>query len=179
MLVKTALIAHSLAGALAANTGPVPLQTALPDQMSHPPERVLEVGEATWYHRQRAPNITASGERFNPMGMTAAHRSIPLGTIVRVTDESTGRFVVVRVNDREPPHGRRCIDLAEGAALALGIRSEGWAHVKISEVGTFAGPDAEPTEVAELPDAAVSPSNAPAARRKPLPHRQSRAHTRH
>jgi rare lipoprotein A len=178
MLVKTALIAHSLAGALAANTGPVAVQGVSQASSSGIPERVLEVGEATWYHRQHAPNITASGERFNPMGMTAAHRFIPLGTIVRVTDESTGRSVVVRVNDREPPHGRRCIDLAEGAALALGIRSEGWAHVKISQVGTFAGPDAEPTEVAELPDA-VTPPTASAARRKGRPHHQSAVHTRH
>jgi rare lipoprotein A len=98
---------------------------------------------------------------------------------VRVTDESTGRSVVVRVNDREPPHGRRCIDLAEGAALALGIHSQGWAHVKISQVGTLAGPDAEPTEVAEMPDVMASPSTAPAARRRLLVRHQFAAHTRH
>lgn len=179
MLVKTTLIAHSLAGAMAANTAPASGQGASQVRAPTALERVLEIGEATWYHRQRSRNITASGERFDPMGMTAAHRSIPLGTFVRVTDETTGRSVVVRVNDREPPHGRRCIDLAEGAAMALGIRGEGWAHVRISEVGTFTGPDAEPTEVAELPDAAVPTSHPPAVLRKVAPHRQSAAHTRH
>jgi rare lipoprotein A (peptidoglycan hydrolase) len=183
MLVKTALIVHSLAGALAANTGPVPdglggLAPGLGQSQARraAAERVLEVGEATWYHRQRAPNITASGERYNPMGMTAAHRSIPLGTIVRVTDQITGRSVVVRVNDREPPHGVRCIDLAEGAALALGIHDQGWARVKITEVGNSGPPDPDATEVAEVPDPVTHPVLAGGARRV-VRHRAA-AHTR-
>jgi rare lipoprotein A len=174
MLVKTALIVHSLAGALAANTGVVPdglggLTAGLGQGQGQAQargaaaERLLEVGEATWYHRQRAPNITASGEHYNPMGMTAAHRSIPLGTIVRVTDQTTGRSVVVRVNDREPAHGVRCIDLAEGAAMALGIHQQGWARVKITEVGNAGPPDADATEVAEVPDP-VAPAAAQAVR---------------
>jgi rare lipoprotein A len=192
MLVKSALIAHSLAGALAANTGPVPdglggLGPGLGQSQARgmATERVLEVGEATWYHRQRSPNITASGEHYNPMGMTAAHRFIPLGTIVRVTDQTTGRSVVVRVNDREPPHGVRCIDLAEGAAMALGIHQQGWARVKITEVGNAGSPDAEATEVAEVPDP-VAPGSVPGSmglvsRSRALPHRapqhRAAAHT--
>ena len=156
MLVKSALIAHSIAGALAAATGPVTTGTAVTRATPAVSERLIEVGDATWYHRQHSPNITASGEHFDPSAMTAAHRSIPLGTMVRVTDEATGRSVVVRVNDREPPHGRRCIDLSEGAAFALGIHHEGVAHVSITEVGTPDG--ALPVEVAEAPDAAATPA---------------------
>jgi rare lipoprotein A len=111
------------------------------------------------------------------MGMTAAHRFIPLGTLVRVTDQATGRSVVVRVNDREPPHGRRVIDLAEGAAMALGIHSAGYARVRISELGQAAGADGEPTEVAEVPDREAATA--------PLPvmhvygHRRAAARRRH
>jgi rare lipoprotein A len=170
MLVKAALIAHSLAGALAANAGPPQAGLTAADDLTNsahaaivtPAERLVETGVATWYRKQRAPNITASGERYNPMGMTAAHRFIPLGTMVRVMDEATGRSVVVRVNDREPPHGMRCIDLAEGAAMALGIHHEGWARVKITELGVMPGD--EPTEVAEAPDEAPAPRRAHSAR---------------
>jgi rare lipoprotein A len=178
MLVKAALIAHSLAGAFAADAGPLqPGLTATGDLANAPQaatvapaERLVESGVATWYRRQRSPNITASGERYNPMGMTAAHRFIPLGTMVRVMDEATGRSVVVRVNDREPPHGARCIDLAEGAAMALGIHHEGWARVKITELGVLPGD--EPTEVADAPDEAPAPHRAHSVR-------QVAAHRRH
>jgi rare lipoprotein A len=171
MLVKTALIAHSLAGALAANTGPVPGPSLVASVSNPPAERVIEVGEATWYHRQHSHNITASGERFNPASMTAAHRSLRLGTVVRVTDQASGRSVVVKVNDREPPHGVRCIDLSEGAALALGIHQRGVARVTITAV---AG-EAEATEVAEAPD----PSDE-AAKPVPAHHRRHAAvHKRH
>jgi rare lipoprotein A len=103
--------------------------------------------------------------------MTAAHRSLRLGTVVRVTDQASGRSVVVKVNDREPPHGVRCIDLSEGAALALGIHQRGVARVTITAV---AG-EAEATEVAEAPD----PSDE-AAKPVPAHHRRHAAvHKRH
>jgi rare lipoprotein A len=112
-----------------------------------PAERVIEEGEATWYGPRFARHTTSNGERFDPRQMTAAHRSLPLGSFVRVTDEDTGRSVVVRINDREPPHGVRCIDLSEGAAQALGIHGRGVADVKLSEVG-----QGEAVEVAEAPE---------------------------
>ncbi|MCF2522364.1 septal ring lytic transglycosylase RlpA family protein [Bradyrhizobium sp. G127] len=64
---------------------------------------------------------TASGERMNPAAMTAAHRSLPFGTEVTVTDLRTGRSVLVRINDRGPFVRGRCIDLSYGAARALGM----------------------------------------------------------
>ena len=75
-------------------------------------------GGASWYgHGSR----TASGERFNPGGMTAAHRSLPFGTRVKVVHRGTGRSVVVRINDRGPFVRGRIIDLSRGASRALGM----------------------------------------------------------
>jgi len=73
---------------------------------------------ASWYgsgHR------TANGERFVPGGLTAAHRTLPFGTRVRVTNAKTGRSVVVRINDRGPFVHGRSIDLSKGAARAIGM----------------------------------------------------------
>src|SRR4051812_10484069 len=90
-----------------------------------------QTGIASYYWEGRS---TASGERFNPNGMTAAHRTLPFGTHVRVTDRKTGRSVVVRINDRGPFIGGRVIDLSLGAARALGITAAGVASVDIAVV---------------------------------------------
>lgn len=90
-----------------------------------------EEGEATWYGPRHAGRRTTSGERFDPRKMTAAHPSLPLGTWVRVTDQRTGKSVTVRINDREPPHGVRVIDLSQGAANKLGIVARGVADVTV------------------------------------------------
>jgi rare lipoprotein A (peptidoglycan hydrolase) len=74
--------------------------------------------------------MTASGERFNPGGMTAAHRSLPFGTQVRVTNPANGRSVTVRINDRGPYGQAHALgvelDLAHGAARALGLQQTEW-----------------------------------------------------
>ena len=72
---------------------------------------------------------TANGERFNPNGMTAAHRTLPFGTRVQVTDIKTGRSVVVRINDRGPFIRNRVIDLSYGAARVVGLHRAGVARV--------------------------------------------------
>jgi rare lipoprotein A len=76
---------------------------------------------------------TASGESAAPSGLTAAHRTLPFGTMVRVTNDSTGRSVVVRINDRGPFVAGRIIDLTPAAAHALGF--SGLAHVTVDVVG--------------------------------------------
>ena len=76
---------------------------------------------------------TASGERMSPHAMTAAHRSLPFGTMVRVTDNHSGRSVVVRINDRGPFVRGRVIDLTPAAAHALGF--SGLANVTLDVVG--------------------------------------------
>ncbi|MFO7477604.1 MAG: septal ring lytic transglycosylase RlpA family protein [Methyloceanibacter sp.] len=78
---------------------------------------------ATWYGHELAGNRTASGERFNPNGLTAAHRTLPFGTCLRVSNPKTGRSVAVRVNDRGPFTKGVSLDLSYGAARAIGMHS--------------------------------------------------------
>ena len=87
-------------------------------------------GKAAWYGARFQGRKTASGERFDKNKMTAAHRTLPFGTRVRVTHAKTGRSVVVRINDRGP-FGRAIIDLSEAAARKLGIIRAGVAPVTI------------------------------------------------
>jgi rare lipoprotein A len=88
-------------------------------------------GQASWYGPGFYGNRTASGEVFRPGTLTAAHRSLPFGTRVRVTNLWNGRSTVVRINDRGPFHGGRIIDLAHGAAQELGVTASGVADVKL------------------------------------------------
>jgi len=78
---------------------------------------------------------TASGARFNPDGLTAAHRTLPFGTKVRVTNKRNGRSVVVTINDRGPFIRGRIIDLSRGAAGVIGMRSAGVAPVSVEVLG--------------------------------------------
>ena len=88
-------------------------------------------GNASWYGPGFFGNRTANGELFRRGTMTAAHRSLPFGTRVRVTNLWNGRSAVVRINDRGPFHGGRIIDLAHGAAQELGVTASGVARVKL------------------------------------------------
>jgi rare lipoprotein A len=94
------------------------------------PGRVIN-GQASWYGPGFYGNRTANGEVFRPGAFTAAHRSLPFGTRVRVTNLDNGRSTVVRINDRGPFHGGRIIDLAHGAAGELGVTASGLAQVKL------------------------------------------------
>lgn len=85
-------------------------------------------GRASWY---QMGTKTASGERYNPDGLSAAHRSLPFGTKLKVTNLRNGKSVVVRVNDRGPFVGGRVIDVSRGAARRLGMISSGVAKVKV------------------------------------------------
>ncbi len=98
-----------------------------------PAQRVLQTstGQASWYGPGFYGNRTANGEVFRPGTMTAAHRTLPFGTKVRVTNLNNGRVAVVRINDRGPFHGNRVIDLGHGAAKELGVVSSGLARVKL------------------------------------------------
>ena len=77
---------------------------------------------------------TANGEHFNPNGFTAASRTLPFGTKLHVTNPATGRSVVVRVNDRGPFIRGRNLDLARGAAAALGMIGSGVADLKVARL---------------------------------------------
>lgn len=89
-------------------------------------------GMASYYGRELAGNRTASGERFDPSDLTAAHRTLPLGSKLRVTNPRTGESVIVRINDRGPFHGNRLLDLSEAAARQIGIRAAGRGMVEIA-----------------------------------------------
>ena len=88
-------------------------------------------GVASYYGREFAGRRTANGERFNPAEYTAAHRTLPFGSRVRVTNAS-GKSVVVRINDRGPFHGGRVIDLSQAAAADLGLVRAGSGRVELA-----------------------------------------------
>ncbi|MCC5656427.1 septal ring lytic transglycosylase RlpA family protein [Nostoc sp. XA010] len=92
-------------------------------------------GIASFYGYDFSGNRTASGQRFNPEAMTAAHRSLPFGTQVRVTNTRNGRSVVLRINDRGPFIRGRVIDVSTGAARILGMMGSGVAPVHIEVLG--------------------------------------------
>ena len=132
------------ATAVEPSTGSIELETSIAEPVAPepvappaPPKPVGPVvvsthsGEASWYGPGFYGNRTASGEVFRPGTMTAAHRSLPFGTKVRVTNLWNGRKAVVRINDRGPFVGHRVIDLGHGAAKQLGLTSSGVAQVKL------------------------------------------------
>jgi len=87
------------------------------------------------YYGSESGSRTASGARFNPSAMTAAHRTLPFGTKVRVTNRRNGRSVIVTINDRGPFVRGRVIDLSSGAAGVIGMRGSGVAPVSLEVLG--------------------------------------------
>jgi len=90
-----------------------------------------QLGRASWYGRGFHGRRTASGERFDMHSLTAAHRTLPLGSYVRVSVPGTSKSVVVKINDRGPFARGRVIDLSYAAAKMLGVQHAGTAHVEI------------------------------------------------
>ncbi|MCT2559082.1 septal ring lytic transglycosylase RlpA family protein [Tsuneonella sp. YG55] len=89
-------------------------------------------GVASYYGKKFNGRRTASGERFDMTQMTAAHRTLPFGSRVRVTNPANGKSVVVRINDRGPFHGKRVIDLSRSAATELGLIARGSGKVELA-----------------------------------------------
>ncbi|MCW5646797.1 MAG: septal ring lytic transglycosylase RlpA family protein [Sphingopyxis sp.] len=98
-------------------------------------ETEIDGGTASYYGRELAGNRTASGERFDPGQLTAAHRTLPFGSLVRVTNTANGDSVVVRINDRGPFHRGRVIDVSHAAAREIGMHRSGTARVKLALLG--------------------------------------------
>jgi rare lipoprotein A len=124
--VWTRHVVIGAAAILAAGCG-----TARRDAREVEPASPVEVGTASWYGAAFAGRPTASGEIFDPRRLTAAHKTLPLGSIVRVTNLDNGRSTVVRVNDRGPFARGRVLDCSEAAARSLGFRQRGVARVAI------------------------------------------------
>jgi rare lipoprotein A len=127
----------------------------------------FETGHASFYARRFQGRRTASGEAYDMRALTAAHRTLPLGSYVRVTKLSDKRSVIVRINDRGPFVKGRLIDLSLAAAMMLGLQRAGSATVKLERV---------PSEVARKEMASIAQAAADA-----VPHDASahRAATRH
>ena len=105
----------------------------IPTEVCGGGSKTKQVGLASWYGKPHQGKKTASGERFSRSQLTAAHRSLPLGTKVQVTNLRTGQEVVVRINDRGPHAGgkRRIIDLSEAAAKRIGLAPRGVELVQV------------------------------------------------
>lgn len=96
--------------------------------------RSLGSGVASYYGRKFHGRRTASGELFDMGAMTAAHRTLPFGTLVRVTNPRNGKSVIVRINDRGPYSGKRVIDLSRAAAQEIGLIAAGHGKVDLELV---------------------------------------------
>jgi rare lipoprotein A (peptidoglycan hydrolase) len=96
---------------------------------SYTKDKFYQTGVASWYGREFNGKKTASGERFDMNELTAAHKTLPFGTIVSVKDFDSGKTVNVRINDRGPYRGKRIIDISYGAAKKLGMLKKGEAKV--------------------------------------------------
>jgi len=146
-------------------------RTAAPVQ-SPPPQTEQLHGVASWYGQEYAGRTTANGEIFDPLLLTAAHRTLPFGTIVEVKNAKTNKMVRVRINDRGPYVGNRLIDLSYAAAKVIDLIEPGSGDVDLHIVSVGKG-DREPpapysVTVAEAP-AVEMPAAAPAPVPAPPP----------
>ena len=112
----------------------IPGQTQ--DDIKPIPARKFQVGRASWYGRLFQRKTTASGEPYDMHDFTAAHRTLPLGSWVKVTNLKNDKSVMVRINDRGPVMKGRILDLSYGAAMILGIRDTGVAKVRLDVIET-------------------------------------------
>jgi len=99
-------------------------------------EGSVQTGVASWYGIDEHENYAASGERFSKYAYTAAHKSLPLGTVVRVTNLENGRDVLVEINDRGPFVKGRIIDLSHAPAQSIGMIQKGTVMVKVEVIST-------------------------------------------
>lgn len=142
---SSAVAESKLAPAKAAEAAPAPAAVittpaatapvaAIPQTLEQEAQEfeAIKGGTASFYGRELRGNRTASGERFNPDDLTAAHPSLPFGTMLRVTNPRNGDSVMVRVNDRGPFHSNRVIDLSEAAAKEIGIARMGSGKVELA-----------------------------------------------
>jgi rare lipoprotein A len=131
LLIACVLAATACTSTQRATRPTRPVETPAVDRRERP-VRVLR-GKAVWYGGKWHGRRTASGERFDKRKLTAAHRTLPLGTRIRVVNLDNERSVILKVNDRGP-YGRdrsRIIDVSEAAARRLGFRDRGWTRVRI------------------------------------------------
>lgn len=125
----------------AAAPAPAPAPAAAPAPAPAPAAASGEVsdGKVAWYGRKFAGRKTASGQAFDPNALTMAHKTLPFGTRVKITNPKNNRSVIVRVNDRGPTQADRVGDVSQAAAARLGMLRSGVIEAKL-EVVTAAAP---------------------------------------
>ena len=101
----------------------IPMAAKTPKKAVKAEPKPFQVGSASWYGKQFHGKTTASGEDFDMFEFTAAHKTLPLGTFVKVTNLKNGKWIVVRINDRGPYVGDRIMDLSYSAARMLNFRN--------------------------------------------------------
>src|SRR6266550_3495564 len=112
----------------------VPKHAVLESRRKAESSKPYQVGTASWYGSYFHGRPTASGEPYNMYDLTAAHRSLPLGTWVRVTNLRNGRAVIVRINDRGPYVAPRIIDVSYSVARILEFKAQGLQRVRLDVV---------------------------------------------
>ncbi|MGO9453785.1 MAG: septal ring lytic transglycosylase RlpA family protein [Candidatus Binataceae bacterium] len=127
-----------------------PFSSAVPRTSAEPSKEV----RASYQGNAQAGHLTASGERYDPSDLTAASRTLPIGSSVIVTNPTTGRSVKVRINDRSPYAGGRSLDLSKRAAEKIGLTDKGIARVEVKRV------DSKP-ETRQPPSSAEDSSSIP------------------
>ena len=103
-----------------------------------------QIGTASWYGDEFEGNETASGEIYDSNGLTAAHQTLPFGTIIRVINLENGKKILLRINDRGPSIGRRLLDVSWAAAKHLGFVGAGTTRVRMEIVSRPTVPTAQP-----------------------------------
>jgi rare lipoprotein A len=131
----------AMAPATAEATAAVPAPEPVPPAPVLKPKNIYhETGIASWYGQDLQGKRTASGEVFDMYGLSAAHRTLPLGTVVNVTNLDNFKSITVRINDRGPFLKSRFLDLSYGAAKALGFVAQGTARIRIETLDAVNGP---------------------------------------
>jgi len=113
------------------SSAPEPALARIPEAKTIPEAKPFQVGFASWYGPGFHGKLTASGKTFDQHGHTAAHRTLPLGTRVRVTNLANGQSTEVTIIDRGPYFGGRIIDLSSAAAEELGMKTKGTIRVRL------------------------------------------------
>ena len=120
-MMKAGVAAVTIIFTLGASAANEPVVDAKANHQTMKPRRWYEIGTASWYGRYFQGRKTAMGETYDMNGLTCAHRSLPLGSWIRVTNLKNRKSIFVRVNDRGPVPENRIVDLSYGAAKAVGL----------------------------------------------------------
>src|SRR5689334_3708020 len=133
-LTSLCLFAHVATAESPANPGASSDPPSASASRAHPGRKAVQHGKVSWYGRAFAGRKTASGERFDPRALTMAHRTLPLGAIVDITNDANGKRVQLRVNDRGPYCKGRVADLSRAASERLGFADKGVIEATIRVV---------------------------------------------